>query len=129
MRAPEAVEGDVLKRYEENLVAVQGAEAEVAKVTGRLMKLVGEKGALDSKPGVNRWSNKSGTLAQQQRIQNDIDACQAEKEKAHLVHNKLVDAGMPLRSAVENYKEGVRKYEEHLAVLTSYRELSGLLDL
>jgi len=129
VQPPTAVGANDVKKYEENQAAVKEAEAAVTKATEILMKIVAEKTAVDGKAnGINRWSNKGATLAQQQRLQKEIEFSQANKDKAHLLHNTLMDAGKPLKFAVEAYEEDVKKYQKHLETLKMYRELRCLLE-
>jgi len=125
IREPLALDPSITKKYEEGLEALKAAEEGVTKATERLVKLVAEKSALDGKStGINRWSNKGGTLAQQERLLKEIEICQAEKEKAHALHNMLIDCGKPYKDAIDACKEGAEKYDEHMVTLKKYHDLS-----
>jgi len=125
VREPVALDPSITKKYEEGIDALRSAEEGVTKATERLVKLVEEKAAVDGKAsGINRWSNKGGTLAQQERLLKEIEICQAEKEKAHALHNALIDCGKPYKDAIDIHEESNRKYVEHMATVKKYRDLS-----
>jgi hypothetical protein len=112
---PEAVDPAIVKKYEENLLALKESAASLADASEKVSKLAGEKAGLEAKgAGVNRWSNKNSTLAQQHRIQKDIEGYEATKAKAQLLHDALVDAGKALYAVIRQYEDNLASYNKYV---------------
>ena len=127
---PEVVDPAIVKKYEENLLALKESAASLEAASEKVSKLVGEKTSLEAKSaGVNRWSNKNSTLAQQHRIQKDIEGYEATKAKAQLLHDSIVDAGKALHAVIRQYEDNLASYKKYVQTFDDLSSLPSLYDL
>ena len=124
---PIAPDAEVLKKYEEVAKSVAESQAALDLISKDMDTLSAQKTAADAKAtGMNRWNNKDMNLAQQQRLQKDIDAVDGRKKEAYKLHNALVDSRNSLRQVIDQYEESCVKYNEYLKsveLLRSYPEV------
>lgn len=128
--APEPIDPRIIKEHEENLVAIASAQVALEKAVERMDKVLADRSALESKTAsFNKWNNRAGTIAEQERIRKDLDQCQAVKENAQALVNDLMRADEPLIKKIEANKVSLEKHEKYLQVCEEYRRLSsGLYD-
>jgi hypothetical protein len=126
--APEQIDPRIVKEHEENLVAIAGAQAALEKAVERMDKVLADRSALESKAAsFNKWNNRAGTMAEQERIRKDIEQCQVAKEKAQAIVNDLMKLDEPLVKKIEANKVSLEKHEKYLQVCEEYGRLSSSL--
>jgi hypothetical protein len=76
---------------------------------------------------MNKWHNRAGTIAEQERIRKDLDGCQVAKEKAQVALNDLLRLDEPLVKKIDAMKLSLEKHEKYLQVCEEYRVLSSSL--
>jgi len=126
--APAPIDPQVIKDHEENLVAIAAAQAALAKAVARMDKVLGDRNALETRnASLNKWHNRAGTIAEQERIRKDLDECQVAKEKAQVAVNDLLRLDEPLVKKIDAMKLSLEKHEKYLQVCEEYRVLSSSL--
>ncbi len=126
--APAPIDPQVIKDHEENLVAITAAQAALAKAVARMDKVLGDRNALETRnASLNKWHNRAGTIAEQERIRKDLDECQLAKEKAQVAVNDLLRLDEPLVKKIDAMKLSLEKHEKYLQVCEEYRVLSSSL--
>ena len=123
--APEPIDPRIIKEHDENLVAIAGAQGVLEKAVAQLEKVLADRNSKTA--SFNKWNNRAGTIAEQERIRKDLDQCQAVKEKAQAVVNDLMRANEPLVKKIEANKISLEKHEKYLQVCEEYRRLSSSL--
>ena len=123
--APEPIDPRIIKEHEENLVAIASAQVALEKAVERMDKVLADRNSKTA--SFNKWNNRSGTMAEQERIRKDLEQCQAAKEKAQAVVNDLMKLDEPLVKKIEANKVSLEKHEKYLQVCEEYRRLSSSL--
>lgn len=123
--APEPIDPRIVKEHEDNLVAIAGAQAALEKTVERMDKVLADSNSKTASS--NKWNNRSGTMAEQERIRKDLEQCQAAKEKAQAVVNDLMKLDEPLVKKIEANKVSLEKHEKYLQVCEEYRVLARSL--
>ena len=123
--APEPIDPRIVKEHEENLVAIAGAQAALEKAVERMDKVLADRNAKAT--SFNKWNNRAGTMAEQERIRKDLEQCQVAKEKAQAIVNDLMKLDEPLVKKIEANKVSLEKHEKYLQVCEEYRRLSSSL--
>lgn len=123
--APEPIDPRIVKEHEENLVAIAGAQGVLEKAVAQLDKVLADRNSKTASS--NKWNNRAGTIAEQERIRKDLEQCQAAKEKAQAVVNDLMKLDEPLVKKIEANKVSLEKHEKYLQVCEEYRRLSSSL--
>lgn len=123
--APEPIDPRIVKEHEDNLVAIAGAQAALEKTVERMDKVLADRNSKTASS--NKWNNRSGTMAEQERIRKDLEQCQAAKEKAQAVVNDLMKLDEPLVKKIEANKVSLEKHEKYLQVCEEYRVLARSL--
>jgi len=125
---PEPIDPRIVKEHEDNLVAIAGAQAALEKAVERMDKVLADRTSLESRTSsFNKWNNRAGTIAEQERIRKDMEQCQAVKEKAQTVVNDLMRLDEPLVKKIEANKVSLEKHEKYLQVCEEYRLLAHSL--
>jgi hypothetical protein len=123
--APEPIDPRIVKEHEDNLVAIAGAQAALEKAVERMDKVLVDRTAKTASS--NKWNNRAGTIAEQERIRKDMEQCQVVKEKAQAVVNDLMRLDEPLVKKIEANKVSLEKHEKYLQVCEEYRVLAHSL--
>ena len=123
--APEPIDPRIVKEHEDNLVAIASAQATLEKTVERMDKILADRNSKAT--SFNKWNNRAGTIAEQERIRKDLEQCQVAKEKAQAVVNDLIKLDEPLVKKIEANKVSLEKHEKYLQVCEEYRVLARSL--